>query len=106
MNRATLAEIILGFGSVAVAMFAVIAGFVTIGGWLWFKRSIQKTAGESAQQAAEEQTRKFLSGTDIRNMLEKAVAKEASALYSDMDRSPMHEVDDLVQVQEEKEKND
>ena len=91
-----MAEIVLGFASVAVALFAVIAGLATIGGWVWFNRAAKIAARETAQKTANEELRKFLAESNIRGMLKEAVKEEADVLYSDMDKSPGHDAGGVI----------
>ena len=83
---------IIGIGLVAlqVALSVLAIGLAVLAfyGYATIKQEAQKIAREAAKTATD----RFLDESNVREMLQQYVAREAERLYRDMEQSPTHEL--------------
>ena len=98
MDRATLIDILLGVSALALMSATFVVVVLTIFGWNY----LTKTATDNAVKIAQQEIQKFLSESNIQEMIRNEVAREAGKLYSDMDKSPTHDIGELINEKEKK----
>ena len=98
MDRATWVDIMLGISATALMSVTVLVAIAAIFGW----SSLTRTATDKTAKIARQEIQKLLSESNIQEMIRNEVAREAGKLYSDMDKSPTHDIGELINEKEKK----
>ena len=83
----TLLEIGLLLADILIAAVGIIVAIVAVFGYALIRDTVKTTAKEEAQRVAEEEFRKFVEASNIKEMIAKAAIKEGDALYADLQQT-------------------
>ncbi len=102
MDRATWVDILLGVSALALMSATFVVVVLTAFGWNY----LTKTATNKTVETARREIQKFLNESNIQEMIRNEVIREAGKLYYDMDKSPKHDLSELIESKKGDSKNE
>ena len=102
MDRATLIDILLGVSALALMSATFVVVVLTIFGWNY----LTKTATDKTVEIARQEIQKFLNESNIEELLRKQIVIVANEIYYDMDKSPTHDISELIESKKGDSKNE